>query len=76
MSENFNYNLIVPKKILFIAPLPPPIDGQSKASAEALKAFLEMGWSIDILNIGRSQIKRSVSTEIRRIVDVFILLTF
>ncbi len=65
---------MVPQKILFIAPLPPPINGQSKASAEALKSFLEMGWSVDILNIGRSQIKRSVSTEIWRIIDVFIFL--
>lgn len=62
------------KKLLFVAPLPPPTDGQSKASAEALKAFLELGWSIDILNIGRSRIKRSVSTEIRRVLDVFIFL--
>ena len=61
-------------KLLFIAPLPPPIDGQSKASAEALKAYLELGWSVDILNIGRSNIKRSVSTEIRRVSDIFIFL--
>lgn len=61
-------------KLLFIAPLPPPTDGQSKASAEALKAFVEMGWSIEVLNIGRSCIKRSVSTEIRRVIEVFILL--
>lgn len=62
------------KNLLFIAPLPPPINGQSKASAEALKAFVELGWSIDVLNIGRSRLKRTVSTEIRRIFDVFIFL--
>ena len=62
------------KRILFIAPLPPPTDGQSKASAEALKAFVELGWSIDVLNIGRSRIKRSVSTEISRVIEVFVFL--
>jgi len=61
-------------KLLFIAPLPPPTDGQSKASAEALKAFVEMGWSIDVLNIGRLRIKRSVLTEIHRVIEVFVFL--
>jgi glycosyltransferase involved in cell wall biosynthesis len=60
----------MPKKLLFIAPLPPPIDGQSKASAEALKAFNELGWSIDVLNTGRALVKRSFSTEFHRIFDV------
>jgi glycosyltransferase involved in cell wall biosynthesis len=62
------------KRLLFIAPLPPPTDGQSKASAEALKAFIELGWEIDILNIRRRHIKRTISTEILRIFDVFIYL--
>jgi glycosyltransferase involved in cell wall biosynthesis len=62
------------KKVLFIAPLPPPIDGQSKASAEALCAFRELGCEIDIVNIGRSHISRSMHSEIQRIFDVFIFL--
>jgi glycosyltransferase involved in cell wall biosynthesis len=62
------------KKLLFIAPLPPPTDGQSKASAEALKAFIELGWEIDILNIRRRHIKRTISTEIGRVFDVFLFL--
>ncbi len=33
-----------------------------------------MGWSIDVLNIGRSRIKRSVFTEVRRVIDVFVFL--
>jgi glycosyltransferase involved in cell wall biosynthesis len=61
-------------KLLFIAPLPPPTDGQSKASAEALKAFSELGWEIDILNIRRRHFKRTISTEIGRIFEVFLFL--
>lgn len=59
------------KNLLFIAPLPPPIDGQSKASAEALKAFNELGWSINVLNTGRAIVRRSFGTELSRILEVF-----
>lgn len=58
-------------KVLFIAPLPPPVDGQSKASAEAHKAFNELGWSIDVLNTGRAVVRRSFGTELRRTLEVF-----
>ncbi|WP_158273469.1 glycosyltransferase family 4 protein [Limnohabitans sp. 2KL-51] len=66
----FTRNLMS-KNLLFIAPLPPPIDGQSKASAEALKAFNELGWSINVLNTGRTIVRRSFGTELRRILEVF-----
>ncbi len=58
------------KKLLFIAPLPPPVDGQSKASAETLKAFYELNWSINVLNTRRTIVRRSIGTEFHRIFDV------
>lgn len=61
-------------KILFIAPLPPPIDGQSKASMEALSAILEKGWSVTVINSNRSRIKRTAFTEIWRVIDVISML--
>lgn len=42
-------------QILFIAPLPPPIDGQTKASEQALLALRSSGHKISIVNTHRKR---------------------
>jgi glycosyltransferase involved in cell wall biosynthesis len=62
------------RKILFLAPLPPPIDGQSKASFEVLHALQNAGWFLEVIHTNRIQIERNIASELVRIFDVFVIL--
>ncbi len=44
-------------KILFIAPIPPPIDGQSKASKVLLDKLLQDKHHVDIVNLSKKNLK-------------------
>jgi hypothetical protein len=61
----------IKKRILFLAPLPPPIDGQSKASLEALHALQKAGWFVEVVNTNRKKLERTIATELIRIFDFF-----
>jgi len=58
------------KKILFIAPLPAPVNGQSKASYETLVAMRDKGFSVHVINSNRRQLKKSFFSEIIRFIDI------
>ncbi|MCX8523536.1 glycosyltransferase family 4 protein [Chryseobacterium formosus] len=55
-------------KILFIAPIPPPINGQSKASKVLLDALLDDN-KIDIVNLSKSSLK-SGANSFKRIFEI------
>jgi glycosyltransferase involved in cell wall biosynthesis len=61
------------KNILFIAPLPPPVDGQSKASNEALNALQSMGCPIKTINTARASLKRNIFTQLSRCFEVLFI---
>ena len=48
-------------KILFIAPVPPPINGQSKASKVLLDALVEEH-DVRIVNLSKSSLKNGVNS--------------
>ncbi len=55
-------------KILFIAPIPPPINGQSKASKVLLDALL-VDNQVDIINLSKSSLKSGVNS-FKRIFEI------
>lgn len=57
------------KRILFIGPLPPPIDGQSKATAAGLDAINNFCTSI-IINLNRSSLKRNIYLQFLRVFEI------
>jgi glycosyltransferase involved in cell wall biosynthesis len=61
-------------RILFIGPLPPPIDGQSKATAAGLDAIQECNLSTSVININRPGISRSWGAQLGRILELFPIL--
>ncbi len=46
--------------ILFIAPIPPPIDGQSKASKVILDGFHDNSFNVKIININKRKITNGI----------------
>jgi glycosyltransferase involved in cell wall biosynthesis len=56
-------------KILFIAPIPPPINGQSKASLVLLEA-LNGEHHVDVINLSKSTLRNGVFS-LSRFVDIF-----
>jgi glycosyltransferase involved in cell wall biosynthesis len=56
-------------RILFIAPLPPPINGQSKAGQVFLECLLEQKYSVDCINLSKDDLKDGISS-LKRIVDI------
>lgn len=60
------------KKILFIAPIPPPIDGQSKASKVVLES-LQSKYEIQVVNLSKSTQNNS-SNSWKRIFDIYKIL--
>lgn len=56
-------------KILFIAPIPPPINGQSKASKVLLDA-LNLHHEVEIVNLSKSSLKNGLSS-LTRFLDIF-----
>jgi glycosyltransferase involved in cell wall biosynthesis len=52
--------------VLFIAPLPPPIDGQSKASDMSLQALNETGYVTLVVNVNRRNLSRSFKNQLCR----------
>jgi glycosyltransferase involved in cell wall biosynthesis len=58
-------------RILFIGPLPPPIDGQSKATAAGLEAIRECNLSTSVINLNRPGISRSWGAQLGRILALF-----
>ncbi len=59
----------MPKKILFIAPLPPPVTGQSVASAKIVDN-LKDEYSFNIINFSKKDFKQGISS-FGRILEVF-----
>jgi hypothetical protein len=60
-------------KILFIAPIPPPINGQSKASKVLLDKLQKDQNEITIVNISKSSLKNGFNS-LSRVFDIFIIL--
>jgi glycosyltransferase involved in cell wall biosynthesis len=61
-------------RILFIAPIPPPIDGQSKASKILLDKLFEENFQIKIVNLNKNNLKNNLknnSISINRIIEIF-----
>lgn len=61
-------------KILFIAPLPPPINGQSKASIVLLEKLQFRKDDIEIVNLSKNSLKNGFNS-IRRVFDIIGILT-
>ena len=59
--------------ILFIAPLPPPIDGQSKASKFLLDKLKLEGHEVTTINLTKSPKKSSFNTIFRAFAIIIIL---
>lgn len=60
-------------RILFIAPIPPPINGQSKASVVLLNKFLYDKHDVAIVNLSKSSLKNGFNS-LKRLVDIFYIL--
>lgn len=56
--------------VLFIGPLPPPIDGQSKATSAGLEAIKEYNLSTVVININRPGISRTLGAQLRRVLKL------
>lgn len=66
--------MAIKNKVLFIGPLPPPVDGQSKASGQALHALKDMGASVAIVNTNRDSLERNICSQIKRtfrVIEIF-----
>lgn len=65
-------------KILFIAPLPPPIDGQSKASKVLFDALTsDKETTVEVVNFNKINYKNGIkngSVSIKRITEIFMVL--
>lgn len=61
-------------KILFIAPIPPPIDGQSKSSKVLLDFLLEKNYDLNVINLNKNGLKNGFSS-LKRVLDIFIILS-
>ena len=65
-------------KILFIAPLPPPIDGQSKASKVLFDALtFDKETIVEVVNFNKTNYKNGIkngSVSIKRLTEVFTVL--
>lgn len=61
-------------KILFIAPLPPPIDGQSKASKTILDRLLEEKHEVEIVYLNKRSSLKNNYLSFTRIVDIIKIL--
>lgn len=59
-------------KILFIAPIPPPINGQSKASKVLLDALM-VNNDVEVVNLSKSSLKNGFIS-INRFLDIFKIL--
>lgn len=59
-------------KVLFIAPLPPPITGQALAS-EVLLDGLRKNFEVDVVNFNKGSFNQGINS-IKRIWDVFLIL--
>lgn len=57
------------KKVLFIAPIPPPINGQSKASKIVLETLLE-NFEVEVINLSKTSLKSGVNS-LKRFWDIF-----
>lgn len=57
------------RRILFIAPVPPPINGQSKA-AEILLESLVKKYDVDIINLSKESLKNGYNS-LRRTLSIF-----
>jgi glycosyltransferase involved in cell wall biosynthesis len=60
-------------KILFIAPIPPPIDGQSKASKVLLDKLIYDNHNVVIINLSKIGLKIGYQS-IQRAIDIFSIL--
>lgn len=56
-------------KILFIAPIPPPINGQSKASKVLLDALVE-NHEVEVVDLSKQSLKNGINS-IKRIFEIF-----
>lgn len=65
-------------KILFIAPLPPPIDGQSKASKVLFDALTsDKANTVEVINYNKTNYKNGIkngSVSIKRLTEIFTVL--
>jgi glycosyltransferase involved in cell wall biosynthesis len=59
-------------KILFIAPLPPPITGQSLA-VEIIKQNLEKKYEIEVINLVKGSLKNGINS-VNRVLEIFRIL--
>lgn len=60
-------------KILFIAPIPPPIDGQSKASKVLLERLLQEKHHVNIVNLSKRHLKNGYAS-FSRVLDILKIL--
>jgi len=60
-------------KILFIAPIPPPINGQSKASIILLEKLQVENNDVEIINLSKKSLKNGFNS-IRRVFDIITIL--
>jgi glycosyltransferase involved in cell wall biosynthesis len=60
-------------KILFIAPIPPPINGQSKASKVLLEKLIFAKHDLKIVNLSKSSLKNGFNS-FKRLFDLFYIL--
>jgi glycosyltransferase involved in cell wall biosynthesis len=60
-------------KILFIAPIPLPINGQSKASKVLLDKLLYDGQDLKIVNLSKNSLKNGFNS-LKRVFDIFCIL--
>lgn len=60
-------------KVLFIAPIPPPINGQSKASKVLLDILLQEKHDVSVVNLSKNSLKNGFSS-MRRVFDIFSIL--
>lgn len=56
------------KKILFVGPIPPPVDGQSKATLMSLNAIRSMNVDVEVVNLNRDGLNRGVISQLKRLI--------
>lgn len=60
-------------KILFIAPVPPPINGQSKACKVLLDKLIDDENTISLVNLSKNTLKNGFNS-LKRVSDIFVIL--